>query len=186
MTLHEALLSGRGSEGLLAAIFLVSAAAASLESAGENYSTPGRRARRNTRSGIDGAAANAYQSMMRMRLNKEFVMKKFFAAALTGLCLGGFLPHGPAAAADETYTIAISNHRFEPAELQVPAGKKFKLTVKNQDATPEEFESDEMHIEKVIPGKTDAVILVGPLKPGTYPFMGEFHEDTAKGTLVAK
>ena len=113
-------------------------------------------------------------------------MKRFFTAALLGLSLAVFLPHGPAAAADETFSLAISNHRFEPAELQVPADKKFKLTVKNRDATPEEFESDEMHIEKVIPGKTDAVILVGPLKPGTYPFIGEFHEDTAKGKLVAK
>ena len=33
-------------------------------------------------------------------------------------------------------TIVIKNHRFEPAEITVPAGKKVKLVIDNQDATP--------------------------------------------------
>lgn len=38
-------------------------------------------------------------------------------------------------------SLVIRNHRFEPAELKVPAGKKIKLLVLNQDASIEEFES---------------------------------------------
>jgi len=92
----------------------------------------------------------------------------------------------PALAQDASFTLTIKDHRFEPAELQVPAGKKIRLIVKNLDPTPEEFESHDLKREKVIPGKSEATILIGPLKPGTYKFVGEFHESTAKGSIVAK
>ena len=91
-----------------------------------------------------------------------------------------------AIAAENTYTIQIKNHRFEPAELTVPAGKKIKLLVKNNDATPEEFESHELNREKVIAGKGKATINIGPLSPGKYPFFGEFNEATAQGVIIAK
>jgi len=89
-------------------------------------------------------------------------------------------------AANTDYTLVIRDHRFEPTELRVPAGKKIRLVVHNQDATPEEFESHALNREKVIPGNSKATIYVGPLKPGRYPFFGEFHEATARGTLVAE
>lgn len=91
-----------------------------------------------------------------------------------------------ARAADPELTIAIRDHRFEPAQLKVPAGQKIKLLVKNEDATPEEFESHELNREKLIAGKSSAAIWVGPLNPGRYPFFGEFHEKTAQGALIAE
>lgn len=99
-------------------------------------------------------------------------------------CLAAF----PVAAADEpnSYTITIKDHRFEPSELKVPAGQKIKLLVKNTDATAEEFESHDLHREKVIPGGTEAVITLRPLDKGTYKFFGEFHEETAKGQIIAE
>jgi plastocyanin len=84
------------------------------------------------------------------------------------------------------YTIVIKEHRFQPAELAVPAGKRIKLVIDNQDATPEEFESKQLRVEKIVPGGTKGTVTVGPLKPGSYPFFGEFHEDTAQGKLHAK
>ena len=84
------------------------------------------------------------------------------------------------------FTLVIKNHRFEPAELTVPAGKRIRLVIDNQDPTPEEFESKKMRAEKIIPGKTKGSVMVGPLKPGSYPFEGEFHDKTARGTLHAK
>ena len=85
-----------------------------------------------------------------------------------------------------TFDIVIRNHKFEPATLEVPANKKVKLIVKNQDPTPEEFESYELNREKVIAGNSQAVIFVGPLDPGTYPFFGEFNPATAQGKIKAK
>ncbi|WP_119629016.1 cupredoxin domain-containing protein [Methylocaldum marinum] len=88
--------------------------------------------------------------------------------------------------AAENYTLTIKEHRFEPEELEVPAGRKIKLIVKNEDSTPEEFESRSLKREKIIPGKSQATIFVGPLDPGTYDFFGEFHEESAKGRILAK
>ncbi len=83
-------------------------------------------------------------------------------------------------------TIAIKDHKFAPAELHVPAGKRITLTVDNQDATPEEFEARTLHIEKVVPGGSKGVVRFGPLARGTYAFFGEFHEDTAQGKVIAE
>ena len=92
----------------------------------------------------------------------------------------------PAWAGDTEVVLVIHDHRFEPAEIRVPSGQKIKLLGHNQDSTPEEFESHELNREKLIaPGKK-AVIFVGPLKAGRYPFYGEFHETTARGTLIAE
>lgn len=92
----------------------------------------------------------------------------------------------PSLAADTTFTLAIENHRFQPAELVVPAGQKIKLVIENRDATPEEFESHALNREKVIAGKSSATIWIGPLAPGRYPFFGEFNEKTAQGAIVAQ
>lgn len=93
---------------------------------------------------------------------------------------------GLAIAADLEYTISIREHRFIPAELRVPAGKKIKLLIDNQDPSAEEFESHELNREKVIPGNTKLPIFIGPLSPGRYPFFGEFNQQTAKGVIVAE
>ena len=86
----------------------------------------------------------------------------------------------------EEFTLTIKDHKFDPAEITIPANTKVKLIVKNLDPTPEEFESHKLHREKVIQGNSQAVIYIGPLGPGSYPFVGEFHEDTAKGRITVK
>jgi plastocyanin len=95
-------------------------------------------------------------------------------------------PAIPARAADPEFTLSIKDHRFDPTELQVPAGVKVRLIVKNLDPTPEEFESNELHREKVVSPGQQIVVIVGPLDPGTYGFFGDFHKDTAQGKLIAK
>ena len=105
---------------------------------------------------------------------------------LTTAFLSGILLSLPSLAEDLSFTITIRDHRFEPAEIVVPAGKRATLIVKNLDASAEEFESRDLRIEKVIPPRKEARLLLRPLKPGTYEFVGEFHEDTARGRIVAK
>ncbi|MGA8007034.1 MAG: cupredoxin domain-containing protein [Burkholderiales bacterium] len=84
------------------------------------------------------------------------------------------------------FTLSIKNHHFEPSEITVPAGKRIRLVIENKDSTPEEFESRSLRVEKVIPGGSKGTVTIGPLKPGAYEFVGEFHESSAKGTLHAK
>ena len=88
--------------------------------------------------------------------------------------------------AQEVFVIVIKEHRMNPSELQIPAGEKIRLVVDNQDPTPEEFESHSLNREKIIPGNSKATIFVGPLKPGTYEFFGEFHQETAQGKIIVK
>lgn len=91
-----------------------------------------------------------------------------------------------AVAADNEFTVVIKDHKFSPSEVKVPANKKVKLVVDNQDATPEEFESHALHREKVIAANSKGVISLGPLKPGKYSFVGEFNEKTAQGVIIAE
>jgi plastocyanin len=102
------------------------------------------------------------------------------------IALAATLFCGWAGAAEPEFTLVIKNHRFEPAELKVPAGQRVKLVVDNQDSTPEEFESHSINREKVIPGGKKASIFVGPLKPGRYTFFGEYNEKTAQGVVIAE
>jgi hypothetical protein len=83
-------------------------------------------------------------------------------------------------------TVVIKDHRFSPREIKVPVAARVKLTVVNQDPTPEEFESHELKVEKVIPGGDTGVVRFGPLAPGKYPFYGEFNEATAQGTVIVE
>ena len=92
----------------------------------------------------------------------------------------------PTLAADDEYRLVIEDHKFQPTEIAVPAGKKVKLVIENRDTTPEEFDSHALNREKVIAGKSTATIYIGPLKPGRYPFIGEYHEESAKGVVVAQ
>ena len=91
-----------------------------------------------------------------------------------------------ALAADIEVKLVIENHRFQPETLIVPVGQKIKLVIENRDATPEEFESHPLNREKVVPAKSTGTVYIGPLVAGSYPFVGEFNEKTAKGVIVAK
>ena len=91
-----------------------------------------------------------------------------------------------ARAEDEVYRLTIKGHRFDPPSLEIPAGKKIKLLVKNLDATAEEFDSDDLHREKVIAPGTEGTIYIGPLARGRYQFMGEYNQATAQGQVIAK
>lgn len=104
---------------------------------------------------------------------------KILVSMLLGLSL-------PALAAEAEFGLVIRDHRFEPAELRVPAGRKVRLVVQNLDATAEEFESHDLNREKMIAPGAKVGIFVGPLAPGRYSFFGEFNERTARGVVIAE
>ncbi len=90
------------------------------------------------------------------------------------------------AADDPFYAVSIRNHRFSPAQIEIPANTKVRLVIRNEDASPEEFDSTQLRRERVIPGGSEATLYVGPLPPGAYEFVGEFHPDTAQGRLIVR
>jgi plastocyanin len=107
-------------------------------------------------------------------------------SVLIAIGIVALLVAGAAGARADDYVITIKDFRFTPAEIKVPANQRVMITVVNDDPTPEEFESSTLKVEKVIAGKSKAVVRVGPLKPGRYPFIGEYHEATAKGVIIAE
>jgi len=107
-----------------------------------------------------------------------------WAVLAVGVVAAGATPQ--VARGDDGYVMTFKDNKLEPAELQVPAGKEFKLVVKNADQTPEEFESGDLKIEKIIAGGSEIELTIKPLDPGSYEVVGEFHEDTAKGHIVAE
>lgn len=107
-------------------------------------------------------------------------------ALLALLAAAALAAHAVPARADDPIEVRIQDNRFVPERVEVPAGQKVRLRVINEGAEAEEFESTQLNREKIIrPGST-AIIFLPPLKPGEYPFFGEFHPDTARGTIVAK
>lgn len=84
------------------------------------------------------------------------------------------------------FKLVIKDHLFFPSDFEIPANTKVKLLVHNQDASAEEFESYELNREKVIEGGRKAVIFIGPLPAGDYPFFGEFYPKTAQGVIRVK
>jgi plastocyanin len=115
-------------------------------------------------------------------MSKIFTSSVFALAALALAALAL-----PASAADEpSFTLTIKDHLFSPDMVEVPANTKVTLVINNMDSTPEEFDSHALKREKVIPGGGSGVVHIGPLKPGEYKFVGEYHESTAKGRVVAK
>lgn len=112
---------------------------------------------------------------------KPIVVLSFIAILAAGL--GGF---GQAAQAAEPIKLTLKNHRFTPSVIKVPANKPSVIVLYNEDATADEFDSASLKVEKVVPGHSKGTIRLRALKPGKYPFMGEFHAKTAQGVVIAE
>ena len=110
------------------------------------------------------------------------------AIALIALVMAAsFSAPSAMAAGDEVeVTVSIKDHKFEPANVKVPAGKPVKLIVKNLDETIEEFESKPLKFEKIVGGGTSTTVRLQPLTKGSYGFFGEFHEETAQGAVIVE
>lgn len=105
------------------------------------------------------------------------VAAAFFAAAA--------IAAANAARADDpvSLSVTIKDQKFEPAELHAPPGKSIAIHVKNLNTIVSEFESSDLHFEKILPVGSEAVVFVRPLQPGRYNFFDDFHHAT-QGTLV--
>jgi len=93
-----------------------------------------------------------------------------------------------ASAADTPPELALTldQHRFSPEELRVKANTPFILAITNKDKEDEEFEIASLRIEQIVSGGKTLQLKMPALKPGTYEFIGDFHEKTAKGRIVAE
>ncbi|WP_259698803.1 cupredoxin domain-containing protein, partial [Pseudomonas frederiksbergensis] len=75
-----------------------------------------------------------------------------------------------------TYELSIRDGHFTPSQLEVPAGQRFKIVLKNIGQGPAEFESTPLRVEKVRwPGWQARWpwIVASPEKPGPVGRPGE-------------
>jgi hypothetical protein len=113
------------------------------------------------------------------RIPKEQAMKFTLTIFL-------FLAFTTTALAAREVVLVARDGKFEPETIEIQKDEKVELLVKNEGKEAEEFESHELHREKIIPPGKSVRIKIGPLKEGTYNFFGEFHPETAKGQIVVK
>jgi Cupredoxin-like domain len=129
---------------------------------------------------VNGTAAarrNTVTPRRTMSVGFHFALAVFAALVWTSAVLRAEDP--------VTLQISVKDHIFNPAELAAPANKPIVLRVKNLDATPMEFESASLRVEKVVVANSDVIINLRPLQPGRYSFFDDFHQQTA-GVLVVQ
>ena len=110
-------------------------------------------------------------------------MRSLLASVATPLLTA--LVAGPAVALPAPIVMTLSGHRFTPASVTVPPGEKITIQLTNHDMATEEFDSHDLKVEKLVTPGGQVTFTVGPLAPGAYAFMGEFHPATAQGHIVA-
>lgn len=84
------------------------------------------------------------------------------------------------------FSIVIKAGRIAPARLEVPAGRRIKLAIKNEGPGPSEFENLSLRVEKVLAPGASSFLVIHPLQAGSYRFIDEFHPDTGEMLLIAK
>jgi plastocyanin len=104
------------------------------------------------------------------------------AAALFAAML---IPAPPGAHAEDMVSLSLilKNHQFDPAEVHAPPGTPIQFRVKNLNGIVSEFESSDLHFEKIVPAGSEIVVYVRPLQPGKYNFYDDFHHET-QGYLI--
>ncbi len=111
-------------------------------------------------------------------------MSRVVVVVVVGCILA--LSAGNVRADDPSVVLTLKDHHFSPEGVTIPANARVRFVVKNLDATPAEFESDDFTAEKVVPAGGEITVFVGPLKPGSYEYHDEYHEDQSKTHLTVK
>ena len=87
---------------------------------------------------------------------------------------------------DTVIEVRFENRRFTPQTITVPANQALTLRITNVSKEPIEFESFKLNREKVVgPGET-VVVRLPALRPGSYDFYDDFHQDVPAGSIIAK
>jgi hypothetical protein len=111
-------------------------------------------------------------------LNRRHIFAVVLAASAAPLLVRGAQAEGAV-----SLSLTIKDGKFEPAELHAPAGRALEIHVTNLNTIPSEFESSDLHFEKIVPVGKEAVVRVRPQQPGRYNFFDDFHRET-QGALV--
>lgn len=115
-------------------------------------------------------------------------LKATTLVAMVGVTAAAWLTPVQWARAEDlpVFVIEMKDGVITPLRLEVPANRPFKLELHNTGTTPAEFESQELHREKVLAPQSTSFIVFRNLDPGEYKFFDDFHLDAPPAVLVAK
>jgi plastocyanin len=117
------------------------------------------------------------------RPSRRLGSSRDFAAVMLLAAVAVAAPRGANAADAVTLSLTLKDHKFDPAELHAPPGTPIEFKVKNLNDIVSEFESSDLHFEKIVPVGSEAVVYVRPQQPGKYNFYDDFHHET-QGYLI--
>lgn len=84
------------------------------------------------------------------------------------------------------FVVEFKDGTISPPVIEVPAGTRFKLELRNTGLSPVEFESIELRKEKVLGPGVTSFIIIRSLDLGEYRFFDDFHLDMPPATLLAR
>jgi hypothetical protein len=87
---------------------------------------------------------------------------------------------------EPVFKLDFEDGRITPLRIEVPAGKRFKIEIRNRGKSAAEFEMDKPHREKVLAPGAQSFVVFKTLDPGEYVFTDEFHPEAPKGAIVAR
>jgi plastocyanin len=118
---------------------------------------------------------------MRTNRNTKRNIRQHIAMLAATFCLAA-----TAHAADlPTFKLEMNDGKLNPARIEVPAGQRIKIEVRNTGKGAAEFESVQLRKEKVLAPGAESFVVIAPLEPGEYKFFDDFHQQ-AQGVIVAK
>ena len=82
--------------------------------------------------------------------------------------------------------VRFDHGNFAPSQLIVEANRPFKVKVTNQSNAAIEFESFELHRERVVPPGETITVHMPSLAPGNYQFFDDFHHEVPTGLIVSQ
>ena len=108
------------------------------------------------------------------------------AAVIASLVIVAAFANPSAYADGDSSQLRFHAGAVEPASLTLPANTPVKLKVVNAGDAAIEFESFELHRERVVqPGQT-ITVNIPALPPGTYSFVDDFSHGAVKGEIVSR
>lgn len=118
---------------------------------------------------------------------RESAMKWFQTLLfLVMVSIAGVAAAAPKSSVDlPTFELEMADGKLMPARIEVPAGQRIKITIKNTGKGAVEFESVQLRKEKVLAPGANSFVVIAPLQPGEYKFFDDFHQQ-AQGVIVAK
>lgn len=119
-------------------------------------------------------------------LRAPFAHAAFIAMLWLGLGWAVDAPAQTAAKEPLEFAVVTKDGQILPARLDVPAGRKIKLTLKDEGRTLIEFENLSLRIEKGLAPGASSFVIIHSLPPGSHRFVDEFHPKTAEMLLIAQ